>query len=146
MPNLIHTWRDVPARVGGNPFTLMFTGHRPAKLGVDIGAITGRIRFLLETAYSRRGTDLVVITGMAQGIDTIAADISIKLGIRVWAFTAFPGQESRWPKREQQHFHTLMQQAEAATYVFPNNPKNKMQAGFFLNGRNTAMVECSDAG
>lgn len=94
------------------------TGHRPNKIGgyripnPIYNFISKRIRQELQ-----RIRPCTVISGMALGVDQIAAEISIDLGIPFIAAVPFIGQESKWPPKSQEHYKELIGKAEEVAIV-----------------------------
>ena len=112
---------------------LMVTGHRPQKIG---GYRTPNpteqwVRKALNAVlrgYQRRfGEDLSVISGMAQGADTIFLEEALALGIRSYAAVPFEGQESNWPPPAQERHRKLLEQCvEVFTVCEPGYAAWKM--------------------
>ena len=77
---------------------LAFTGHRPARFGLDYSPESNRIltRFAATKLAARTDASLV-ISGMALGFDQAVAHVAVVLGIRFVAAVPFPGQQGRWP-------------------------------------------------
>lgn len=97
-----------------------FTGHRPDKLGgYDGSPLQDRIRIVLKSLLAPLQPD-VVISGMALGVDTIAADVAIELGIPLIAAVPFEGQEGMWPVHSQQKYKNLL--AKASEIVYCSEP------------------------
>lgn len=89
-----------------------FTGHRPSKLIGRVSEVSGAIHaFLLETRPDE------VISGMAEGVDQIAAAWCRILRIPWRAAVPFPGQESRWTERARENYHKLILDARDIVLV-----------------------------
>lgn len=72
-----------------------FTGHRPEGLGDDLaGAWIAIKEFLLEAKPER------VVSGMALGVDSMAFDIAVELGIPVVAAVPWIGHSGNWPSAD----------------------------------------------
>lgn len=95
-----------------------FTGHRPNKLG----------GYHLPWPYQREICSLLyskleelrpscALTGMAQGVDQIAAAICYDLGIPYIACVPFIGQERIWPKDAQERYKTILDCAAKVVVV-----------------------------
>lgn len=86
------------------------TGHRPNKLGGEYlydGPYTDFIRNqLMGIIKTYRPTQM--ISGMAQGVDTIWAIIAIKLGIRLVAAIPCYNQCMKWPPISQNLYRTIL--------------------------------------
>lgn len=96
-----------------------FTGHRPNKLSKRGYGDTVVEDFIQEALEDLLGwvKPNGAITGMAQGVDQIAARACIKLRIPFTAAVPFRGQESIWPPAAQAKYHQLLKQAEKVIYT-----------------------------
>ena len=130
-------------------FILAVTGHRPqnqkitatgevipAKLG---GWATNPVHIKvmqdLKAEFEKRKPDYV-ITGMALGVDQMAADVCISLGIPFVAAVPFEGQEAIWPGPSKQRYNALIKKAaQVITVCTPGFEPWKMHA------RNKWMVD-----
>lgn len=114
------------------------TGHRPDKLGgwdpcEKHTKIKNAIRSVLQ-ALPVSGA----ISGMALGVDTWFAEVCIELRIPLLAAIPCDGQESRWPKESQDHYHRLL--AHAEKIVVSPGP----YAAWKMQVRNIYMVDHCD--
>lgn len=91
---------------------LGITGHRPAKLYGKLEAVEVAIAVKLAELKPSR-----LITGMALGVDQIAAEKCIGLGIPFVAAVPFAGQESKWPERAQADYRRLLAHAAEVVIV-----------------------------
>lgn len=85
-----------------------FTGHRPEKIG---GYKLPNPTYLhvykeIESTLKKLNPDKV-ISGMALGVDQIAAYIAYKLKIPFIAAVPFEGQEKAWPFKSQ-HIYKIL--------------------------------------
>lgn len=121
--------------------TCAYTGHRPNKLpcGYDLNhpfAISLEqkiIEILTELKPDR------ALSGMAQGVDQIAARATLKLGIPLIAVIPFLGQEKIWPDDSQKEYQRILGLATEVITVSPGNyTAIKMQI------RNQYLVDNSD--
>lgn len=74
------------------------TGHRPSKLGNDYKLKSPLIKWIrneIEVIISANEPD-ELISGMAQGIDTLFAKIAMFMDIPLIAAIPFLGQEDKW--------------------------------------------------
>lgn len=91
-----------------------FTGHRPdPKLGgydesnpIAVNVKTRIKQVLLDLKPTK------VISGMALGVDQMAAKICIDMKIPFIAAVPFKGQECKWPKSSQEYYGWLLDHAE----------------------------------
>lgn len=117
---------------------VVFTGHRPNKLGgyddkKNFRRIFDEIVGALCVEYQ------TIISGMALGIDTWAAELAIKLDIPFKAYVPFRNQECMWPKESQSRYAFLLHKAQEIKYICsPGYAAWKMQK------RNEAMVNDCD--
>ena len=121
-----------------------FTGHRPHKLpnkqtGYDLSNPLYawiRLRIIDNLAHVRPDQ---IISGMALGIDQLAAQIAIDLNIPFIAAIPFIGQENKWPAVSQKHYNELLKYASKVVVVSEGGYNaRKMQI------RNEWMVNESD--
>lgn len=130
--------RKIYSKAITNP-VVAFTGHRPDKLG---GYYDNPIAKWVKGQIVKNLSKLKpskIISGMALGVDTWAAEAAIELGIPFEAAIPFEGQELRWPTKSQDKFNYLRSKASEVTIVCDGgyHPK-KMQL------RNQHMVNSSD--
>jgi uncharacterized phage-like protein YoqJ len=113
------------------------TGHRPGKAYPHGDDALWQLIHLAESALAEI-KPTAVISGMALGFDTALAKASLRLGIPLWAYIPFVGQEGRWPTPSQVRYHLLLNQAERVRVVCRGGfSAEKMMA------RNRAMVDDS---
>jgi len=119
---------------------ISFTGHRPEKIGgyktpnpiynYVYEQLTNK---LLELKPSK------CITGMALGVDTIAAELCLSLNIPFVAAIPFIGQESAWNKDQQQIYNDLLFEANETFVVSEGG-----YASWKMQKRNQWMVDNSN--
>jgi uncharacterized phage-like protein YoqJ len=107
--------------------TVCFTGHRPDKLGGynESNPIMTSVRKRLTHEIRRLllAGNRTFITGMALGIDQLAADIVLELkaggisNIRLIAAVPFIGQERMWPPTSQRKFHEILAKCDEVVHV-----------------------------
>jgi uncharacterized phage-like protein YoqJ len=117
------------------------TGHRPQSIDRDFSystAVWDWIRGELAAAYDLFNVD-TVITGMALGVDTVAAQVAERLHIPFIAAVPFAGQESRWAQPSKDEYIRLLSVANDRVHVCkPGYAPWKMQR------RNEYMVNNGD--
>ena len=118
-------------------FKISFTGHRPAKLSPTV--YRSQIREFLSLQLSLH-PNLVVISGGALGVDQVAAEVSLDLGIPYVFTFPFPvdAMSARWSSSARKHLLFLISHA-VHTYV--------VQSSFSMGGyqrRNEIMVDHCD--
>jgi len=95
---------------------IAITGHRPPELGgYGSNPVADGVRRhlveILKAKASMLDDDVVVLTGLQLGTETLAAEAAIEAGVGFVAVLAFPDPSSRWPKPAQKHFDDLVDQA-----------------------------------
>ena len=119
-------------------YKVMVTGHRPQKLPIrSINAIKLALLERVQT-LSDQQNDLVLVTGMALGVDTWFADITVKLGIPFYAVIPFHGQTLGWKHSDDLHYAKLITASKKLIVVAKSQSRQA-----HLN-RNIVMVEMSD--
>ena len=96
------------------------TGHRPPKLGGYYipNPIYLNVKAVLRAAFREQadrvptGDELMILSGMALGVDQWAAEICIEEGIKWTAVIPFHGFEGRWPDISKRHYHNLLNEAD----------------------------------
>jgi len=123
-----------------NFHTAAFTGHRYDKIGgyklpnPTYIYVCQQIEKTLKELNPQK-----VISGMALGVDQIAAYISIKLNIPLVAAIPFEGQEKAWPSQSQKTYNMLLSKTSEKVIVCDGGyAANKMQI------RNQWMVDNCD--
>ena len=76
---------------------------------------------------------------MALGVDTIAAEVAVKLQIPFVAAIPFDGQESSWEHDAQAHYHALLSLASSQVCVGTSD-----QIPWVYQKRNEFMVDNAD--
>jgi uncharacterized phage-like protein YoqJ len=114
------------------------TGHRLKKFRFyDAGTIPRVKRRLKEEIIRLRPREL--ITGMATGVDQWTADIAIELSIPFIAAVPFNGQELKWDRTTQRHYHYLLKLAKQVVIVSPGPYAREK-----MDRRNEWIVDHSD--
>lgn len=100
---------------------IAITGHRPDSLDKDYSYTSDLWRYIydeLESTFTKINPKKIY-TGMALGVDTVAAEIAIKMGIPYVACVPFPGQEEVWTPAQQVHYNMLKEFADSVVNVSP---------------------------
>lgn len=123
------------------------TGHRPNKLfGYDLSTIEyTNMKNYFKTTFINKGYSKV-ISGMAQGVDTIAALAVLELieeGYNIKLICAIPcrGQERYWSNKDQYFYNYILSSVDKndINYISQNYNNSAMQK------RNKWMVDnCDD--
>ena len=95
--------------------TLVATGHRPPRLGLDYGSASNRRLTLFAERHLSLLSDTApigaVVVGMAQGWDTACGHAAVRLGLPLICALPFPGMELRWPAAAQARFNAILGRA-----------------------------------
>lgn len=83
-----------------------FTGHRPERLGSKQLRAENAIRKFLEETKPDK-----VISGMAQGVDTLAFEHAFELGIPTIAAVPWTGHGMKWPQEHRDAYLALLEEA-----------------------------------
>lgn len=89
------------------------TGHRPKR----IKGQEEKIKIWFENSLKNLKTEnnnLVLISGMAQGVDQIAAYAALKEGVDLWCY--YPYKHRLWPEEEYLVDHAMRIRYESAEY------------------------------
>jgi uncharacterized phage-like protein YoqJ len=114
------------------------TGHRPDAINSDYTYTTKpwqNIKTELAAVFTEQGATRI-ITGMALGVDTVAAQVAQRLYIPYTAAVPFKGQENRWPESSKVLYRALLANADEVVYVSPGG-----YAGWKMHRRNAYMVD-----
>lgn len=94
---------------------IVVVGHRPPEIGGYGSNPTadGLRRHLTEILKAKASMfdEVLVLTGLQLGSETLAAEAAIEAGVGFIAVLAFPDPSARWPKPAQRHFDDLVDQA-----------------------------------
>ena len=113
-----------------------FTGHRPKSFPWGYNENAPSCVMLKEvlavqiSALAERGvTDF--LSGMAQGVDLWCAQIVLDLrkknpALKLHAILPCEGQESKWTVSAQEHYHSILKQANEVIYVGQEYSRNCM--------------------
>lgn len=129
--------------------TCCFTGHRPTELpwGYDskspkrkelLKVLEGIVEKAIQEGYDR------FITGGAQGIDTDACAVCLKLqqkytNIKVEVYVPCKDQDAKWSDEAKKRYHAMLEMVDKVVYVSKDAYDSKC-----MQDRNMAMVNASD--
>lgn len=117
------------------------TGHRPQVLELPFDLNKRQwdwMRKQLEYALVDELRVDKLLTGMALGVDQLAAEVASRNGIPFVAVIPFEGQESRWPRIAQERYRELLDIADEQIVVSPGG-----YAAWKMLRRNEWMVDHS---
>ena len=108
---------------------ISFTGHRPNKLwGYNIHR--KEYRDLFRSLYNivmaewRQHDDLLLVSGMALGVDQIAAMLGIwmrdqrHLNVQIEAAIPCIGQDSKWPEQSRRQYQDILVKCDIRTIIY----------------------------
>jgi len=104
-------------------WTIAMTGQRPKSLDQDY-TYTSEMWQWIREGLTEKFTQIKpekIITGMALGVDTVAAEVALMLEIPFVAAVPFPGQENAWTDEQKQHYKMLLALASEVEIVSPEN-------------------------
>lgn len=141
-----------------NQLIIALTGHRGDKLGGwDNGsrlnqAIQKRLEnYLSRVAFENPTREIVAVTGMALGADTLWALAAINVrqqypNVKIHAAVPFHGQEKVWPEPSQLIYNDILRQVDSIHYVVESNGKKmeKWEAAAAMHKRNEYMCNIAE--
>lgn len=120
---------------------IAITGHRPKSLDNDYTYSSEIWQFvrsqLIETFVKVKPPR--IYTGMALGVDTVAAEVALGLQIPYVACVPCYGQENAWTEQQKEHYYTLLEYAESEVIVTKDTYKP-----WYMQERNKYMVDHAD--
>lgn len=95
-----------------------FTGHRPDKIGFwdPLHPDVARVRKALRDGLAKNWP-LYAISGMAQGVDTWAAEVCVEMDIPFIAALPCDGWGSQWSLPAQESYQALLKKAKEIVVV-----------------------------
>ncbi len=131
------------------------TGHSLAAFGVQPPALGGYEdnptsevvkRRLGEVFDAKRQLhpDLVVLTGLRLGAETLAAIAARDVSVPFVAVLPFPDPDAKWPESSRRRFTDLLGAAESVVQLERSQPVDPRQAGQSLSRRNAWMARTAD--
>lgn len=108
---------------------IAITGHRPNKLGNDyslnsplIKNIKKELQKLIDHYKEISTTPLILISGMALGIDTLWALLAIENNLKLIAAIPCIGQQDMWPMTSQNRYNTILSQPNVERHYVTQQP------------------------
>ena len=127
------TWRPSGAAV-------LVTGLQPTGLGgYDDNPISDGVRCRLTEilrAKAKLTPDLVALTGLRLGAETLAAEAAVAAGVPFVAILAFPHPDARWPPSARRRFQELLGLADTVVRLERKTPADARAVGQSLERRN----------
>lgn len=116
------------------------TGHRPQQIDNNFDYTSSAwqwIRSELTKTFEFHKPDMI-ISGMALGVDMLAVEVALDLGIKVRAAVPFEGQELKWPTAQQKIYRDLLSKCNDVFMVSDGG-----YAPWKLHARNQFIVDNS---
>lgn len=120
---------------------IAITGHRPQSLDGDFtykSEMWDWIYSELSSTFDKVKPSRV-ISGMALGVDTVAAEVAFRHEIPLTAAVPFAGQELKWNDEAQERYHMILALADEVVTL-----KDEYTHPGILNERNEWMVDRCD--
>jgi uncharacterized phage-like protein YoqJ len=120
---------------------IAITGQRPQGIDNDFTYKSDTWQFIyreLEATFAKINPKKIY-TGMALGVDTVAAEVAIKMQIPFVAAVPFSGQEFSWGPSQQKHYHDLLGFASSVVTIGTAD-----QVPWIYQKRNEYMVDNAD--
>lgn len=112
---------------------LVVVGHRPPEMGGygDTREAEAVRRRLVDVIAAKRSLhpDLVVLTGMNLGAETLAAEAADEVAVPFIPVLAYPNYDAVWTPDSQEHFRRLTSAAERVITLQKKAPENRQRAG-----------------
>lgn len=119
---------------------VLVTGMQPPQLGgYDPNPTADAVRRQLTeilTAKAELDPELVVVTGLRLGAETLAAEAAAEAELPFVAVLPFPDPEIKWPAATQQRFRELLAEASVVVRLEKKVPADNKAAGQALDRRN----------
>ena len=119
---------------------VLVTGMQPPQLGgYDRNPVADEVRRKLAeilVAKAELALDLVVLTGLRLGAETLAAEAAAEAEVPFVAVLPYPDPEINWPESAQRRFHELVAEASAVVRLEKKVPADNKAAGQALDRRN----------
>jgi ribonuclease HI len=121
----------------GHP--LVVFGHRPPELGgYRPNAVADTVRRKVAEIFRAKRElepDLVIVTGLLLGAETLAAEAARDAAIPYIVVRPYPNPEQAWPRESQERFTTLTEGAIDVITLQRKPPESKAKAGAALARR-----------
>ncbi len=140
------TWRPVGRAIA-------VTGHQPSEIGgfaddpsdPPVGHVAIRDK-LTEILAAKKTVelDLIVLTGLRLGVETLAAEAALAAGVPFAAILPFPDPDANWPGAARRRFAELCTAADAVVRLERKAPESVQRAGQALDRRNGWLRKVAD--
>jgi len=127
----------VDGSLPGHPLVVL--GHRPPQLGgYDQNPVADEVRRRLREIFVAKRElepDLVVVTGMMLGAETLGAEAASDADVPFIVVLPYPDPERAWPRDSQHRFSALVDGALDVITLQRKPPESKIKAGAALARR-----------
>lgn len=128
---------------------IAITGHRPNKLDNDYDLVSDRTQVIkaqivkavldqINTIEDKK--NLVLISGMALGIDTLFAEIAINLSVPFVAAIPCLGHSAKWSQKSKDRYQRILNSHLCTVYHVTGQP----YTNYCMSVRNEWMVDSCD--
>ncbi len=124
-----------------------FGAQPPALGGYDDNLISDGVRRRLAEIFVAKhelNPDLVILTGLRLGAETLAAQAAIDAEVPYVAILPFPDPDSKWPTKTRERFTEFRAGAHTVVVLERVVPTTPQQAGQSLSRRNAWMARVAD--
>jgi len=103
-------------------------------------------RRLVEVFAAKRemNRDLMILTGLRLGVETLAGQAAIEAGVPYTAVLPFPDPDAKWPEASRRRFAELRDSARFVVLLDSSVPSTPREAGKALSRRNAWMARVAD--
>jgi ribonuclease HI/uncharacterized phage-like protein YoqJ len=127
------TWRP-----GGR--SIVVVGLQPPGLGgyeenPTAAGVRRRLAEIIE-AKAQIDADLVVLTGLRLGAETLGAEAAALVGVPYVAVLPYPDPDAKWPSGSRHRFAELLDGADGVVQLERRSPSSAQQAGQAMDRRN----------
>jgi uncharacterized phage-like protein YoqJ len=115
--------------------------------GFEANPVADRARRQLVTIFQAKkqmDPDLVVLTGLRLGAETVAAEAAVEAGVPFVGVLPFPGVEKVWSEPLRRHFVELSGQARSVVTLEKKVPSDRAGAGQALRRRDAWLTRAAD--
>lgn len=120
-----------PARKEIAGHAVLVVGHRPPELGgYGETPVAAAVRSRLEAVIAAKSAmhdDLVIVTGLNLGVETLAAEAAQAARVPYVVVLAHPGQDDPWPTESRRRFSKLQDHASEIITLQKQTPATKQR-------------------
>ncbi len=132
--------------VGG--YSIVVMGHRPPELGgYGENLFAAAVRSRLTEVIAAKGSmhdDLVVLSGMNLGAETLGAEAATEAGVPFEAVLPFPDPDSRWPDDSREKYRRLVSSAREVRTLERKVPDSNQKVAGSFRRREAWLVRNAD--